>query len=165
MEEGRARRESSRARAVWIASRRPMRPNQTLTIRWANLIGPQRLSAANACVTTQARSLTVRCGRRLRVDSTVVETNMHYPMAGRLLDEGVRVSSRLLRRAKDVIGERGRLGSEALRSRRWRGQRLVEWLGCFLLRERRGSARTVRRVLDGDVVPAGDRACSRRTAG
>ena len=53
-----------------------------------------------------ARSLKVTRGRKLRVDSTVVETNVHYPTDSRLLSDGVRVISRLLRRAKKVLGTR-----------------------------------------------------------
>jgi IS5 family transposase len=51
------------------------------------------------------------------VDSTVVETNVHYPTDSRLLSNGVRVISRLLRRAKKVLGEEAtRPGKEAFRT-------------------------------------------------
>ena len=52
-----------------------------------------------------ARSLKGSRGRKLRVDATVVETNVHHPTDSRLLGDGVRVLSRLLRRAKKVLGE------------------------------------------------------------
>jgi hypothetical protein len=43
-------------------------------------------------------------GRKLRVDGTVVETTIHYPTDSSLLADGVRVVSRLLRRAQALVG-------------------------------------------------------------
>ena len=46
-----------------------------------------------------------------------METNVHYPTDSRLLSNGVRVISRLLRRAKKVLGEEAtRPGKEAFRT-------------------------------------------------
>jgi transposase, IS5 family len=54
-----------------------------------------------------------------RRDPTVVETNVHYPTDSRLLGDGVRVASRLLRRAREALGEEATrfLGKEAFRTR------------------------------------------------
>ena len=46
-------------------------------------------------------------GRRLRVDTTVVETNMHYPTDSNLLGNGVRVLTRLMKRVNQVAGQGG----------------------------------------------------------
>jgi hypothetical protein len=71
----------------------------------------------NDRVVELARSLKVTRGRKLRVDPTVVETNVHHPTDSRLLSDGVRVVSRLLRRAKKELGEEvSRLGKEAFRT-------------------------------------------------
>ena len=78
-------------------------PDDTTLIRWANLLGPDTLDALNARVVALAQSLKVTRGRTLRVDSTVVETTIHHPTDSRLLGDGVRVLSRLLRRAKGVV--------------------------------------------------------------
>lgn len=53
------------------------------------------------------------------MDSMVVETNIHHPTDSALLGDGVRVISRLLRRAKKVLPTEvaGRLGKEAFRTR------------------------------------------------
>jgi transposase, IS5 family len=66
-----------------------------------------------------ARSLKVTRGRKLRVDSTVVETNIHPPTDSALLSDGVRVLSRLLRRAKKILSteEVDRLGKDLFRTR------------------------------------------------
>jgi len=47
-------------------------------------------------------------GRRLRVDTTVVETNIHYPTDSTLLADGVRVVTRALRRLGAPVRERAR---------------------------------------------------------
>jgi IS5 family transposase len=84
-----------------------------------------------------ARSLKVTRGRKLRVDSTVVETNVHYPTDSRLLSDGVRVISRLLRRAKKVLGEEAtRLGKEAFRTRNRSVRRLSKKLHRIALRKK-----------------------------
>src|SRR2546422_141863 len=48
--------------------------------------------------------LATRHPRTLRIDGTVVETNIHYPVDSTLLGDGVRVLSRTIRRAKRLIG-------------------------------------------------------------
>ncbi|HMB06480.1 MAG TPA: ISNCY family transposase, partial [Isosphaeraceae bacterium] len=93
-------------------------PDDTTLIRWANTIGPQALQALNDRVVQLARSLKVTRGRKLRVDTTAVETDIHYPTDSALLGDGVRVLSRLLKRAQTVLGKAAEtLGPEAFRSR------------------------------------------------
>src|SRR6188474_1804586 len=93
-------------------------PDDTTLLRWANLIGPATVAALNDRVVALAHQLRVTRGRKLRVDTTVVETNIHHPTDSALLGDGVRVLSRLLRRAKVVLGKAAdALGPEAFRSR------------------------------------------------
>ena len=56
-------------------------------------------------VVALARRLKVTRGRKLRVDSTVVQTAVHYPTDSSLLADGVRMLGRLIRRAKPVVGQ------------------------------------------------------------
>src|SRR5512135_1037909 len=96
----------------------PKVPDDTVLIRWAHTIGPATLQQLNDRVVQLARSLKVTRGRKLRVDTTAVETDIHYPTDSALLGDGVRVLSRLLRRAKTVLGKAANaLGPEAFRSR------------------------------------------------
>jgi IS5 family transposase len=94
-------------------------PDDTTLIRWANQIGSETVAALNYRAVELARSLKVTCGRKLRVDSTVVETNIHHPTDSALLSDGVRVLSRLLRRARKALApeEVDRLGKEIFRTR------------------------------------------------
>ncbi len=94
-------------------------PDDTTLIRWANTIGSETVAALNDRVVELARSLKVARGRKLRVDSMVVETNVHHPTDSALLGDGVRVLSRLLRRAKKALPteEIDRLPKEIFRTR------------------------------------------------
>jgi transposase, IS5 family len=94
-------------------------PDDTTLIRWANQIGSETLAALNDRAVELARSLKVSRGRKLRVDSMVVETNIHHPTDSALLGDGVRVLSRLIRRARKALPseEIDRLGKESFRTR------------------------------------------------
>jgi IS5 family transposase len=101
-------------------------PDDTTLLRWANLIEPTTLTALNVRVVTLARRLRVTRGRKLRLDSTVVETTIHHPSDSSLLQDSVRVVSRLLRRAKTVLGDATGLGQEVFRTRTRSARRLVQ---------------------------------------
>jgi transposase, IS5 family len=67
-------------------------------------------------VTDLARSLKVTRGRKLRIDSTVVATAIHYPTDSTLLADGVRVLSRLVQHAAGALsGTKRRLGAQRMR--------------------------------------------------
>src|SRR5215217_6520960 len=80
-------------------------PDDTTLIRWANTMGAPTLGALNDRAVELARTLKVTRGRKLRTDATVVETNIHHPTDDTLLSDGVRVISRLVRRAKGLISQ------------------------------------------------------------
>ncbi len=92
-------------------------PDDTTLIRWANTLGPETLERLNDRVVQLARERKVTRGRKLRVDTTAVETNIHFPTDSGLVGDGVRVVSRLLRRAKVALGEAASGLKEAFRSR------------------------------------------------
>lgn len=46
-------------------------------------------------------------GRRMRVDTTVVETNIHYPTDSTLMGDGVRVLTRVMKTVAGAAGEAG----------------------------------------------------------
>jgi IS5 family transposase len=183
--------------------------------RWAKLIGPQTLEQLNERVVQLARSLKVTRGRKLRVDSAVVETNIHHPTDSGILGAGVRVLSRLLRRAKPLVGDAPglpktvfqshtrsvrRLAQQMHRVARRKGEeavtemkgaytkllritqqsqtqarrvcgvlrqrsegatgQLVQQFETFLLRIDQAILQTVRRVMDGEIVPAKEKIAS-----
>jgi IS5 family transposase len=78
-------------------------PDDTTLIRWANLIQPVTLQQLLDHLVDLARQERLTRGRKLRLDSTVVETNIHYPVDSTLLADGVRVLARTIRRAKPLL--------------------------------------------------------------
>lgn len=80
-------------------------PDDTTLIRWANLIQPNTLQRLLDHVVDLARQHRLTRGRKLRLDSTVVATNIHYPVDSTLLSDGVRVLSRTMERAKPILQE------------------------------------------------------------
>jgi IS5 family transposase len=115
-------------------------PDDTVLIRWANTIGPETLQQINDRVVQLARSLKVTRGRKLRVDTTAVETNIHYPTDSALLGDGVRVLSRLLKRARTVLGKAAAsLGPAAFRSRVRTVRRLAQQLHRIARRKGAGA--------------------------
>ena len=92
-------------------------PDDTTLLRWATLSEPASVERLNERVVALARSLQVTRGRKLRGDSTVVETTIPHPTARRILGDGVRGLSRLLHRAKDLGGQGANLAKDALRRR------------------------------------------------
>ena len=78
-------------------------PDDTTLIRWANLIQPATLHHLLDHIVDLARQLKVTLLRKLRIDGTVVESNIHYPTDSSLLYDGVRVLSRTLRQAKQML--------------------------------------------------------------
>jgi len=79
-------------------------PDHTTLDKWARLLGPETLAALNARVLTLATEHQLTRGRKLRVDTTVIETNIHPPADSSLLTDGVRRLGRLLQRAASVLG-------------------------------------------------------------
>ena len=72
----------------------------------ANLksIQPATLEAINRALVGAAQTAKVETGRKVRTDCTVVESNIHEPRDSELLWDCVRVMTRLLVRARDLLG-------------------------------------------------------------
>jgi IS5 family transposase len=91
-------------------------PHHTTLMRWSNLLQPETMHRLLDRVTELAHSLKVTRGRKLRIDSTVVATAIHYPTDSTLLADGVRVLSRLVRRATAALtGKPSRIGVHRMR--------------------------------------------------
>ena len=80
-------------------------PDQSPLHRWAQLIRPATLHRLLAHITQVACHLQVTQGRKLRLDGTVVATNIPHPTDSTLLNDGVRVLSRALGTATKRLQE------------------------------------------------------------
>ena len=78
-------------------------PTKTTLLRWAQTIRPVTLQALVDRVARLATQARVTHARKLRIDSTGVQTPIHHPTDSGLLGDGVRVLSRLLQRAQPLI--------------------------------------------------------------
>ena len=67
---------------------------------------PATLRAVNELVVKAAVDLGLEDGTKLRIDTTVVQTDIHYPTDATLLWDAVRVLSRLLGRLGKLLGRR-----------------------------------------------------------
>ena len=80
-------------------------PDDKTLIRLAQALGPEVWKQILGRLVEVARQRRVVRGRKLRVDTTVVETNIHYPTDSSLLGDGVRVITRTLRKIRQVVGK------------------------------------------------------------
>jgi IS5 family transposase len=77
-------------------------PDAKTVIRLAQVLDGPTLTQLLERLVAIARERRVVRGRRLRVDTTVVETNIHYPTDSTLLADGVRVLTRTVKRLRTV---------------------------------------------------------------
>jgi IS5 family transposase len=75
-------------------------PDAKTLIRLSHCLGPDVLKGLVERLVALARQRRVVRGERMRVDTTVVETNIHYPTDSTLLADGVRVLTRTLTRLR-----------------------------------------------------------------
>ncbi len=75
--------------------------------RWGLALGPETIEKIHARVVEIAQQKQVVQGRKMRLDTTVVETNIHYPTDSNLLGDGVRVLIRAMKRIAEIAGQKG----------------------------------------------------------
>jgi IS5 family transposase len=79
-------------------------PDAKTILKIARILGPDVIQQLHARVVQLAVAHRVTRGRRLRVDTTVVETDVHYPTDSTLLRDSVRVLTRTMHRAGALLG-------------------------------------------------------------
>jgi IS5 family transposase len=82
-------------------------PDAKTILKIARALGPEVIAQLHRHVVDIAKRAGVTHGRRFRIDTTVVETNVHYPTDSSLLQDGVRVLTRAMHRASAALGDRG----------------------------------------------------------
>lgn len=75
--------------------------------RWGLALGPAVIQQIHERMVQIARDKQIVEGRKMRVDTTVVETNIHYPTDSSLLGDGGRVLTRTMKRITGIAGEAG----------------------------------------------------------
>jgi IS5 family transposase len=82
-------------------------PDDTVMNKWALALGPEVIANLHKRVVAIAQEKKVFEGRKMRIDTTVVETNIHYPTDSSLLGDGVRVLTRAMKRIAAIVGDAG----------------------------------------------------------
>jgi len=75
--------------------------------RWGTALGPQVIAQIHERMVTIAKDKGAVEGRKMRVDTTVVETNIHYPTDSSLLGDGARVLIRAMKKVTAIAGAVG----------------------------------------------------------
>jgi IS5 family transposase len=81
-------------------------PDAKTILKIARALGPEIIAQLHRQVLDVAKRAGVTHGRRFRIDTTVVETNVHYPTDSSLLQDGVRVLTHTMQRASAALGDR-----------------------------------------------------------
>jgi IS5 family transposase len=82
-------------------------PDDKTMGRLARQLRPEVIRQIHDRVVAMAKEQKIVQGRRMRVDTTVVETNVHYPTDSSLLGDGVRVLTRAMNKIGGIAGEAG----------------------------------------------------------
>ena len=77
-------------------------PDDKTMGRLARQLGPEAIEKLHRRTVAIACEQNVVTGRKMRVDTTVVETNIHYPTDSTLMGDGVRVLTRVMKRVAAV---------------------------------------------------------------
>lgn len=95
-------------------------PNHQTFNRNFNRLTPETLRLLNDAVILVAVDLGVEDGRKQRMDTTVVQSNIHFPTDSGLLWDVVRVHTRLVKQLRDVFGPalRGDFSDRTRRAKR-----------------------------------------------
>jgi len=126
-------------------------PTKATLLRWAATIRPATLHALVDRVARLATQAKVTRARKLRIDSTCVQTSIHHPTDSGLLGDGVRVLTRLIRQAQPLV--QTALGNvhDAFRSRLRTSRRLLQQIHRGL-RFKSPEAAAQQRVLYGRLL-------------
>src|SRR5258708_39970438 len=79
-------------------------PDDKTMGRLARQLGPEAVEKLHKRLVAIAQAKKIVAGRKLRVDTTVVETHIHYPTDSNLIGDAVRMLPRLMKRISENTG-------------------------------------------------------------
>jgi transposase, IS5 family len=91
-------------------------PDAKTLARIAQAVGGEAIAKLHERLVKMAQERGVVKGRKMRVDTTVVETNIHYPTDSKLLGDGARVLTRTMKRIEAKTGKLKRRVRDRMRS-------------------------------------------------
>jgi IS5 family transposase len=78
-------------------------PDSTTLIKLTHKYGEETVKALNEALVLKLKESKVVRGKKLRIDTTVVESDIHYPTDTGLLNDGIRVITRVVTRLKGLV--------------------------------------------------------------
>ena len=93
-------------------------PSKTMLAVCIKAIRFETLEQINRLLVDVASKKKIEDGARVRVDTTVVESNIHTPLDSNLLCDGVRVMTRVMGKAREVLGTEVDFPNRTRRARR-----------------------------------------------
>lgn len=118
----------------------------TTLIKLTKKFGPEVIGEVNEALVEKARQERVIRGRKLRVDTTVVEADIHYPTDASLLADGVKTITATVKKIKKAAGITTRFVDRTRSAKK----RLLEITKT--LKKRSGEAYTEVRKITRDVL-------------
>ena len=91
-------------------------PDAKTMVRLGQALGPKVIGKIHKRVVKLARKSKVARGRRMRLDTTVVESDIHYPSDSSLLGDAVRVITRTIAKIERGVGAAGTKFRNRMRS-------------------------------------------------
>ena len=122
----------------WVCQlyQHPMPNFRTIRDREA-LLKPKTLGLIHTKVVHVGQAAGITTGTRLRVDSSVIESNIHYPTDSSLLNDAARVLSRLVHQARDLVKPDTPAEKRWFRDRHRQAQRLARLIAQQAKRPRK----------------------------
>ena len=124
---------------AWVRVYHEPVPDHTTLNDLERVMQPITLHRINDRIITLAQEYHLTRGYRLRVDSSVTESNIHYPTDSALLYDGVRLLSRWLKRARPLLprcSQEENLCQSHNRGARRRMQQIARWSRASQSRQR-----------------------------
>jgi vacuolar-type H+-ATPase subunit I/STV1 len=122
-------------------------PHSTTLIKLTKRYGPELIDTLNAILVQKAREKKVMRGRKLRIDTTAVEADIHHPTDASLLADSVRVVTRTVKKLKEA----GAAVRTKFRDRRRSVQKRILAI-TKVLKRRTGEAYTEVRQITGAIM-------------
>ena len=127
----------------WVCQvyQQPLPNFRTIRDREA-LLKPKTLQLIQAKVVQLGQAVGVTTGTRLRVDSSVTESDIHYPTDSSLLNDAARVLSRLVRQARAVLNPQTAADKVWFRDRHRQARRLARQIGQLARKGRKNTEKS-----------------------
>lgn len=83
-------------------------PESSTLIKLTHKYGDETVKALNEALVLKLKESRLVRGKKLRIDTTVVESDIHYPTDTGLLNDGIKIVTRVVNRLKKLVPDMGK---------------------------------------------------------